>query len=209
MLKDSIISWFNHKDNTDSPSKRPLFQSYQVCDHFWAGEYPGDKGEEKAKDKLQQVLQLGIRYFVDLTEEGELVPYEHLLSTNVRYHRCPIRDVSIPKSIEETKEIVDSILSFSKGQYGDVYVHCWGGVGRTGTIIACVIAERMEHPHFDAVMTELRQRFAQMPKSAHRQTPETTEQEQFIKEYIADVQARRDKKLMLKDSIRKPAGING
>ena len=203
MFKDSIISWLKPKDKADEPAKRPLFQSYQVSDHLWAGEYPGDKGEEKAKDKLQQLLQFGVRYFVDLTEEGELVPYDRLLPTNATHHRFPIRDVSAPKSIDEAKQIVDYILSFAtKGQYGDVYVHCWGGVGRTGTIVACVIAEQMDYPQFDAVMTELRQRFAQMPKSAHRQTPETKEQEQFIKQYIADVQARRDKKFQVKDAIR-------
>lgn len=202
MLKDSIISWLKPKEKAEEPAKRPLYQSYQVFDHLWAGEYPGDKGEEKAKDKLQQMLQFGVRYFVDLTEEGELVPYERLLPTNATHHRCPIRDVSIPESIDEARQIVDYILTFSKGQYGDVYVHCWGGVGRTGTIVACVIAEKMAYPQFDIVMTELRQRFAQMPKSAHRQTPETTEQEQFIKQYIADVQARRDKKFQVKDAIR-------
>lgn len=181
---------------------RPLFQSYQVSNHLWAGEYPGDKGEEKAKDKLQQLIRFGVRYFIDLTEEGELVPYKHLLPTNITYYRYPIRDVSIPESVEKARQIVDTILSFSKGQYGDVYVHCWGGVGRTGTIIACVIAETMEYPQFDAVMTELRQRFAQMPKSAYRRTPETKEQEQFIRQYIADVQARHDKKFQIKDAIR-------
>lgn len=81
---------------------------------------------------------------MDMTEEGELVPYDRLLPTNATHHRFPIRDVSAPKSIDEAKQIVDYILSFAtKGQYGDVYVHCWGGVGRTGTIVACVIAEQM------------------------------------------------------------------
>lgn len=191
MLKDTTIL-----------SERPLYQSYRVSDHIWAGEYPGDKGEEKAKDKLQQLILFGVGYFVDLTEEGELVPYKPFLPVTVNYYRYPIRDVSVPKSIEKARQIVDDILSFSKRQHGDVYVHCWGGVGRTGTIIACVIAETMEHPQFDAVMTELRQRFAQMPKSAYRQTPETKEQEQFVKQYIADVQARRAKKFLVKDSIR-------
>ena len=59
---------------SDSPSKRPIFQSYQVYDHLWAGEYPGDKDAEKAKKKIQQLIQFGVRYFVDLSEEGELLP---------------------------------------------------------------------------------------------------------------------------------------
>jgi len=143
-----------------------------------------------------------VRYFVDLTEEGELLSYKHLLPDNVTYNRCPIRDVSTPKSVEEAKRIVDYIIASSKHQHGDVYVHCWGGVGRTGTIIACVIAEETKYPQFETVMSELRQRFAQMPKSAHRQTPETKEQEQFIKQYIADVQKRHNKKSLVKDSIR-------
>lgn len=187
---------------SDSPSKRPIFQSYQVYDHLWAGEYPGDKDAEKAKKKIQQLIQFGVRYFVDLSEEGELLPYEQFLPTNVMHNRYPIQDVSAPTSIEEARQIADHILTCLKRLDGDVYVHCWGGVGRTGTIIACVIAEKMEFPQFDGVMTELRQRFAQMPKSAHRQTPDTKEQEQFIMEYIADVQTRHKQKLLVKDSIR-------
>lgn len=202
MLKDTIKSWFNHKSKSESPSRRPLFQSYQVDDHLWAGEYPGDKGEEMAKEKIRQLLDFGVRYFVDLTEDGELLPYEHFLPTNVTYKRFPIRDVSAPESIEEAKRIVDYILTCLNSHHGDTYVHCWGGVGRTGTVIACVIAEKMEYPQFDDVMAELRQRFSQMPKSAHRETPDTKEQEQFIKQYIADVQARHDKKFYIKDSIR-------
>lgn len=202
MLKDYIISRLCHKSKTDPPSKRPLHQSYQVYGHLWAGEYPGDKTEEKAKEKLQHLLDFGVRYFIDLTEEGELLPYKQFLPADVEYIRYPVRDVSTPTSIEHARQIVDDIIMYSKGQHGEVYVHCWGGVGRTGTIIACVIAERMEHPQFDTVMTELHRCFAQMPKSADRQAPETTEQEQFIKQYIADVQQRLDKKFLVKDSIR-------
>jgi len=57
MLKDTIISWFNHKKGqSDSLSEKPLYQSYKVYDHLWAGEYPRDKNEELATDKIQQML---------------------------------------------------------------------------------------------------------------------------------------------------------
>lgn len=183
-------------------NSRPLYQSYKVYDHLYAGEYPGDKYGEKAKDKLWEMLHFGVRQFYDLTEEGELVPYKELLPSGVSHTRFQIRDVSIPTSIERTRKIVEHIISDADGKHGEVYVHCWGGVGRTGTIIACLIAEKTDYPEFKTVMAELRRRFAQMPKSARRRTPETREQEQFIKDYIADVCERHGKKHRVQDSIR-------
>ena len=182
--------------------QRPLKQSYQVSEHLWAGEYPGDKNGECAKDKLNRMMQFGVRCFFDLTEEGELIPYKDLLPSYVSYTRFPIRDVSVPQSIEDVRQLVKTILQKADGTHGEVYVHCWGGVGRTGTIIACLIAEEMESPTLEKVLGELRKRFAMMPKSAYRQTPETKEQEQFIKQYIADIQERHACKAHLKDRIR-------
>lgn len=38
------------------------------------------------------MLHFGVRHFVDLTEEGELKPYSHLLPKDATYMRFPIRD---------------------------------------------------------------------------------------------------------------------
>ena len=75
--------------------QRPLKQSYQVTKHLWAGEYPGDKNRECAKDKLNRMMQFGVRCFFDLTEEGELIPYKDLLPSYVSYTRFPIRDSTL------------------------------------------------------------------------------------------------------------------
>ena len=88
----------------ESDSPRPLNQSYLVTEHLWAGEYPGDRNGECAKDKLDRMIQFGVRCFFDLTEEGELVPYVDLLPANVNYVRFPIRDVSVPKNIEDVRQ---------------------------------------------------------------------------------------------------------
>lgn len=187
---------------SESGIQRPLNQSYRVSKHLWAGEYPGDKNGETAKNKLTRMIQFGIRCFFDLTEEGELIPYENLLPPNVSYVRFPIRDVSVPQSIENVRKLVQTILQTADGTHGEVYVHCWGGVGRTGTIIACLIAEGMENPTLDKVMGELRTRFAMMPKSAYRQTPETKEQEQFVQQYIDHIQNKGKNRTDLRDRIR-------
>ena len=167
---------------------RPLYQSYRVCgENIFAGEYPGDKNEEYAEDKIKLMTEFGVRHYIDLTEEGELKPYAHLLPADATYTRFPIRDVSVPKSIEEVKALIEYIRELSERNDGYVYIHCWGGVGRTGTIVACYLAHLMEHPTAEKALARLRSRFIEMPKSAYRLTPETRAQEQFVKDYIQSI----------------------
>jgi len=186
-----------------SNDERPIYESFQVTHHLYAGEYPGDKDKRVAAQKVQQIVSFGVRHFVDLTEEGELVPYAHLLPPGVSYHRFPIRDCDVPSSIEEAAYIVSRIYHLCTSFDGYVYLHCWGGVGRTGMMVACYLAETMEHPTYEAVMARLRKNFSMMPKAAHRVTPDTHRQELFIQDYVAGVEARREqRKELLRDSIR-------
>lgn len=189
---------------TDSLRNRPLYQSYYTgITNVYAGEYPGDKYGEKAETKIRQMHHFGVRHFIDLTEEGELNPYAHLLPADCSHTRFPIRDVSVPDSLDEVYRLIGKIMELSKRDDGYVYIHCWGGVGRTGTIVGCLLAEDMETPTFDAVIKKLRCQFSEMPKSAHRVTPETKEQETFIKKYIEGTVARRKQcKERVRDRVR-------
>ena len=183
---------------------RPLYQSFYLGDGaLFAGEYPGDKYGEKAKDKIRHMLHFGVRHFIDLTEEGELNPYAHLLPDDCTYDRFPIRDVSIPRSTYDVYRLIDRINQLSKRNDGYVYIHCWGGVGRTGTIVACFLAESMQDPTLENALTSLRNRFSQMPKSSHRVTPETKEQVAFIGQYVETIASRKEeRKVRIKDCIR-------
>lgn len=179
--------------DTDSFTLRPtvgspLRQSYYVCgENIFAGEYPGDKYEAKAAEKIRQMTQFGVRHYIDLTEEGELMPYAHLLPAGTTYTRFPIRDVKVPRSINEVKLLMELINELSERNDGYVYIHCWGGVGRTGTIVACYLARLMEHPTLEKALDHLRTLFSEMPKSAYRHTPETIEQVQFVQKYIQSI----------------------
>ena len=184
---------------------RPLNQSYEVSGNgiIYAGEYPGDKyGEKATEKKLKHMHHFGIRHFIDLTEEGELAPYSHLLPSDTTYTRFPIPDCGVPKSIESVRRLLLRIEEL-KQMEGYVYVHCWGGVGRTGTIVACYLSRNWKEPELNHALEVLRRNFSEMPKSAYRETPETKEQINFIEQFLNSTKAyKEDKAKRVSDSIR-------
>ena len=111
--------------------------------HLLAGEYPGDRNAAVAQRRLRTHLDCGVMFFLDLTETGELVPYESDLPAltaarglAVEYRRWPVVDLSVPRCQQEMVASLDTIdAALASGHC--VYVHCWGGVGRTGTVIGC------------------------------------------------------------------------
>ena len=69
---------------------------------------------------------------------GELEPYAHLAEGfGARHIRRPIRDVDIPTVAEMRETLAEIRAALDAGE--TVYVHCWGGVGRTGTVVACLL----------------------------------------------------------------------
>ena len=119
-------------------------------DSYWvlpgkllAGAYPGEPAyrESQARLKIGSLLDAGITSFIDLTQLHELVPYDGLLQQEaewrdleVDYQRFSIKDFGVPTpdELRIILDALDSALAAGKG----VYVHCWGGIGRTGTVIA-------------------------------------------------------------------------
>ena len=162
---------------------RPLHQSYYLHGYLFAGEYPGDKDGEAAKRKISNMLYFGVKHFVDLTEEGELKPYRHLLPDDVTYLRFPIPDGGVPQSPESVNLLLDKLGNLEKTG-GYTYIHSRRGLGRTGTVVGCLKAIQLNgHKGFDA-LTTLRNFFKEMPKSAYSQTPETHGQEEFGKYFF-------------------------
>jgi ADP-ribosylglycohydrolase len=77
-------------------------------------------------------------------------------------------------------------------------VHCWGGVGRTGLVVACWLQEQGRTP--EAALEELSTLWKTTEKSAWRESPETAEQVDWVKTWP---QRRRSvQELMLCDRYR-------
>jgi protein-tyrosine phosphatase len=98
-----------------------------------AGRHPCAWGAENAPAEVQKLADAGVSLFLDLTQEGELEPYAHLVTPPARHLRMPVRDFSVPtpEQLVETLDEIDSELAFN----GLVYVHCWAGCGRTGVVV--------------------------------------------------------------------------
>jgi protein-tyrosine phosphatase len=63
-----------------------------------------------------------------------------------------------------------------------LYVHCWGGVGRTGTVVGCYL--RQHGMNGEQSLEQLARWWSSVPKrSVHPQSPETAEQRRFIVEW--------------------------
>jgi len=121
----------------------PIIESYWVEEsRFLAGEHPGGFDPETTRHRMDAFLKAGVNTFIDLTQAHELVPYETILEeqskiygVSASYHRFPIRDHNTPTA--ETMTAILNTIDQTINNGGCVYVHCWGGVGRTGMVVGC------------------------------------------------------------------------
>ncbi|KAH6903417.1 dual specificity protein phosphatase [Coprinopsis sp. MPI-PUGE-AT-0042] len=131
------------------PSPRPLPNSYWATENLVACEYPWAP-DMPDQPKLDDLLRVGVRTFIDLTEDGELLPYEAILCkratllgidpSTVQYHRFPIRDRSLPNSLDFMGNVFRTLRQ--NEQRGRISaIHCRGGIGRTGLVVGCWLVE--------------------------------------------------------------------
>jgi hypothetical protein len=154
-----------------------------IPDSYWiepgrlcAGEYPYARDPAEGVVKLRRISDAGIDSFIDLTEEGEygLAPYAQHLD-GLECVRLSIPDLGVP-TIDGMRKILDAVNdALSRGRI--VYVHCYGGVGRTGTVIACHLVR--QGATADSALASIAEWRQQTP-DRHRESPETPEQRRFV-----------------------------
>ncbi len=109
-----------------------------------AGEYPTLAGAES----IRALLAAGVSDVLSLVEPAEVAAlgdYRPLWAAEaaayqrtMRFYNFPIRDMDVPTpaQLAATLNTIDAILAADQV----VYLHCWGGFGRTGTVVGCYLA---------------------------------------------------------------------
>jgi protein tyrosine/serine phosphatase len=143
--------------------------------------------------KLHGLLQAGIRVIINLMEEHEtswdgapFVPYQGIFQDlasasgiEVEMMRFPIQDLTCPSRAAMCMilDTIDSAIYSGR----PVFVHCWAGRGRTGTVVGCYLARHGLASGIVALnkIQELRR----FDPTAHLESPQTGEQRSMVIEW--------------------------
>jgi len=130
----------------------PFDRSYWVvAGKFLAGCYPGSKDIKESESRLTALVQIGIRHVISLMEPEEydnygkpFAPYVDQmeaiaqgLKRSVTFDQLPVKDMSTPTERQMIRILnqIDICMEYDK----PVYLHCWGGRGRTGAVVGCYL----------------------------------------------------------------------
>lgn len=164
---------------------------------FLAGESPGRFEEELTRKRIDSLLEAGINLFIDLTGPNEATPYSGILheqaavyEIHAQHRRFSIQDFGLP-----TPDQMNAILNaIDEGlQAGrNIYLHCQGGIGRTGTTVGCYLVRRGKSG--EEALQQLSTWWQQVHKSSlHPHSPETPEQVDFVRHWAASDDLLRGK----------------
>ena len=148
------------------------------------------------RQRIEEFWGAGMRTFLNLVEENEtnnngqpFKLYDDVLrelarktDEHVAHLRFPVRDLSVP-SRDGMRSILDAVdLALAADR--PVYLHCFGGVGRTGTAVCCWLLRHGLASPQDVIklLHDLRQADQQ---TKGRRAPETSEQIAFVESWLS------------------------
>ncbi len=157
-----------------------------------AGAYPGDLDRAVGEAKIRALLAAGIRRFANLMEPHEtdlqgrvFETYENIvvreagrLGVEVESRRFPVVDLSVPRrrTMSEIQDWIDEGIDAGLR----VYVHCWGGRGRTGMAVGAHLIRHGQADAEDFVDVIRRRRGGD---AGGERSPETEEQVGFVRRF--------------------------
>ena len=153
-----------------------------------AGQHPGAGGLGEVGPTVAALLRTGIGQTLDLTEHRERLPdYGPAFDTGaaalgllVRRLVVPIPDFSVPNpaTMRRILAVLNAVLHDTIAP--PLYLHCHGGIGRTGTVVGCLLVDRGFTP--DEALALIARKWQVMAKRPLApESPETEAQRAFIR----------------------------
>ena len=145
---------------------------------MWAGSVGGRWERDLAADMRALEEEHEANVLVSLMEKHEYRGYQipELLEKGtiggIEILRFAIKDMGVPQEAESERFqafVKDVVQRLEQGQ--NVVVHCRGGLGRTGTLAACVLVALGQHTAREAINAV---------RAARKGTVQTREQEDFV-----------------------------
>lgn len=171
------IDWIDRDLLSDGRAGR-LGLTFLPGKHGPSLRYPGRVYRRELDRDIRTLVEAGVGYLALLVEDHELERWgdpsivERGAAAGLTVGRWPMPDGSTPRDVAEMDAILDAITAARQGT--DVAVACMGGVGRTGTVVACALVAAGWDP-VDAI--------AQVRRIRHPTAVETPEQEDFVEAF--------------------------
>ena len=151
--------------------------SYFIEDKALFGSMPNN-------DTVKELEKIGVKYFVDLTSSKErlITPY----TTEFEVFQYPIPDRKIPRDFQSFSQFVCKIYVVIKNLKDNekLYIHCKGGHGRSGIVVACILCLHLKIPPevaLDLTKFYHQQRKTMRDKWRRIGSPQTFTQKDFVK----------------------------
>lgn len=154
--------------------------SFFIQDKALFGSFP-------TQESVDTLENNGVRCFIDLTGYNEqlTIPY----TTNYRYIKYPILDMRVPNNWKTFArliiEICDQLRDLKQGE--KIYIHCRGGHGRSGIVVACVLCHYYKMSPIKAlkITTNCHYRRKEMREKWRRiGSPQNKYQKDFVKNFF-------------------------
>eukprot|EP01006_Ploeotia_vitrea_P012377 TRINITY_DN32824_c0_g1_i1.p1 TRINITY_DN32824_c0_g1~~TRINITY_DN32824_c0_g1_i1.p1 ORF type:complete len:237 (-),score=2.97 TRINITY_DN32824_c0_g1_i1:110-820(-) len=191
--------------NTAPPVAPWEYSNWVLYPSLLVGAYPVTKsttdGTQNTVLLAENVLE-DVTLFIDLVNHTEKAgtPYSSALRAHQQYLNVPINDHSIPTTQLDTfcsaLEAAYTEITTKQTKRGEsgalVYVHCWGGHGRTG-VFASILLAKVKGMSAEVALGAVSRLHKEGRKKHGRMgvpgnSPQTEEQRQFVRDFLENEQ---------------------
>jgi len=102
-----------------------------------AGQYLGGN---TSSEKMEVMKKVGVKTIIDLTHEDDnMTVYD--VPTHMTRHHFPIVDQTAYNDGAVISAATVALAAMRDTTGGVVYMHCWGGHGRTGVVVSVIVGQ--------------------------------------------------------------------